>query len=468
MGLILKFLLLIFLPSLVFAGSVDTKISIYNANIVQPIGPYHYRNIIGGAFISEVRNINIKENQPTRIEDLTYGADPSSLMLTPKNVNFNVLESNYIFDTLNRTKLLEKNLGKNIAVETVKSNNTVSSVSGTLVGFEGNNLTIQDANKNVISVANAGNITFTDFKEDFSIKPAINVVIKADQYGDIPMQLNYLSSGFSFDVSYKAILEEKGDGGVLTLISNANLKNYSGKSFSNATITLIAGDVNKVVNAQPVMLAMAEDAGGASAKAGYATVFNESVLGNLYKLELSNKINLPNNSSKQVQLFEPFKNAKFTRIYEYIPTQNANVLSYLTMENTKENGLGTILPAGTIKFYSTNNFVGEDNLSNTPIGEKIRLNLGQSFDVVGERKLLNTIENQDKKMVVDKVEIVIRNNSKEDHIVYVKELVNRSNNWQISDNNLNYVKENAGTVMFKMNTKAGSEAKLIYTVTYKW
>jgi hypothetical protein len=179
-------------------------------------------------------------------------------------------------------------------------------------------------------------------------------------------------------------------------------------------------------------------------------------------------VDLPNNSSKQVQLFEPFKNVKYARIYEYAPMQATDVTSYIEFENTKENNIGKILPTGKVKFFSKDNFVGEDNLANTPIGEKIRLNLGKSFDLIGERKIISSQDNQEKKIASDKIEISIRNNSREDHVVYVKEILSRSNNWQVSDNNFNYSKENANTIIFKVNTKAGSEAKLSYTVNYKW
>jgi hypothetical protein len=73
---------------------------------------------------------------------------------------------------------------------------------------------------------------------------------------------------------------------------------------------------------------------------------------------------------------------------------NRKVNVLVEIENKKENNLGIPLPKGRVRVYkaeadANQHFVGEDQIDHTPKDEKIRLYLGDAFDVVGEHTRTN-------------------------------------------------------------------------------
>ncbi len=70
---------------------------------------------------------------------------------------------------------------------------------------------------------------------------------------------------------------------------------------------------------------------------------------------------------------------------------NQKVGVYVEITNRKEDNLGLPLPKGTVRVYKKDSegslkFVGEDSIDHTPKDEKVRVKLGDAFDVVGTRK----------------------------------------------------------------------------------
>jgi hypothetical protein len=72
-----------------------------------------------------------------------------------------------------------------------------------------------------------------------------------------------------------------------------------------------------------------------------------------------------------------------------IPEQKVGV--YLDIENRQRNRLGIPLPKGVLRVYKQDEqgarqFIGEDRIDHTPRDERLRVKLGEAFDVVAERK----------------------------------------------------------------------------------
>ena len=64
---------------------------------------------------------------------------------------------------------------------------------------------------------------------------------------------------------------------------------------------------------------------------------------------------------------------------------------YLDIQNSEQNHLGMPLPKGTLRVYKADKsgakqFIGEDAIDHTPRDEKVRVKMGEAFDVVGDRK----------------------------------------------------------------------------------
>lgn len=70
---------------------------------------------------------------------------------------------------------------------------------------------------------------------------------------------------------------------------------------------------------------------------------------------------------------------------------NAKVGVYLEFRNNRDNRLGMPLPAGVVRVYKADEagaqqFIGEDRIDHSPRDERLRIKLGEAFDVVGDRR----------------------------------------------------------------------------------
>ena len=73
-----------------------------------------------------------------------------------------------------------------------------------------------------------------------------------------------------------------------------------------------------------------------------------------------------------------------------MPISKQKVGVYLELKNTKDNRLGVPLPKGRVRVYKADTSgsqqsIGEDWIDHTPKDEKIKIKMGDAFDVVGER-----------------------------------------------------------------------------------
>jgi len=142
----------------------------------------------------------------------------------------------------------------------------------------------------------------------------------------------------------------------------------------------------------------------------------------------------------------------------------------LEFENSEKNGLGLPIPAGKVRVYKSDEdqsqiFVGEDQIDHTPKDEKIRLYVGDAFDVVGERKQTSNKQLGDRARE-ETWEIKLRNHKKEDIEVLVTEHL--WGDWEIRESSHAYNKKDARTIEFVIPVKKDAETVVKYTVLYRW
>ena len=115
------------------------------------------------------------------------------------------------------------------------------------------------------------------------------------------------------------------------------------------------------------------------------------------------------------------------------PMSNQKVSVFVELTNAKANNLGVPLPKGKIRVYKADKsgsqqLVGEDWIDHTPKDEKVRIKMGEAFDVVGER-----IQRDWKKIGGSTYEveweISLRNHKKEDVVVSVIEPI--PGDWEV-------------------------------------
>ncbi len=249
--------------------------------------------------------------------------------------------------------------------------------------------------------------------------------------------------------------------------------------------------MNRAPAAAPQNLGMVRKSMAAEAPAPAG--FSESTLSEYHLYTLGRRTDLPDNSTKQLELF-PAVNAVACRkqlvftaaplpwnywsapILDqgYAATSEGTVGAYLEFDNKEANRLGVPLPAGRVRVNQANQadgaleFIGEDLIKHTPRNETLRIKLGNSFDIVGERKQTNFRADTTGKTIEESFEISVRNRKKEAATVVVREYLYRWSQWEITAKNHDYAKRDAQTVDFPLDIPADGEAKVTYTVRYRW
>jgi hypothetical protein len=142
-------------------------------------------------------------------------------------------------------------------------------------------------------------------------------------------------------------------------------------------------------------------------------------------------------------------------------------------QNTKKNHLGMALSKGRVRVYKKDDdgsleFIGEDQIDHTPKDEKLKIRMGEAFDVVGERKRTNFEPHADKKRADESFEIKLRNHKDADVSVTVVERLYRWSGWEITEASSKWTKKDAQTIEFEVPVSKDGEATLTYTVRYHW
>jgi hypothetical protein len=143
---------------------------------------------------------------------------------------------------------------------------------------------------------------------------------------------------------------------------------------------------------------------------------------------------------------------------------------FYRFKNAQSSSLGMPLPAGTVRVYQADSkggvqFVGEDRIGHTPKDEPVRIDVGNAFDVVGERKQTDysKIANDTYEM---EYQITLRNHKASDITVEVREPV--GGDWQVLNSNFKSVKLDSSTIGFEIPVEKDGSATLDYRVRVKW
>jgi hypothetical protein len=241
----------------------------------------------------------------------------------------------------------------------------------------------------------------------------------------------------------------------------------------------VAGDVNRVkdeVEYKRGMLQVAEMAAKAA-----APQFKEESFFEYHIYTLQRPATVKDNQTKQISLVQAdtiavkkellYRGASYyyhSRYGEAMSNQKVGV--FVEIENREKNHLGIPLPKGTVRVYKQDSsgslqFVGEDSIDHTPKDEKVRIKLGDAFDVVGTRKQTDW-----KKIAYDTYEaafeISLRNHKKEDVVVKVVEPI--PGDWKMLSASHEFTKSEAFTAEFQVPVKKDGETKVGYRVRMRY
>ncbi len=287
-------------------------------------------------------------------------------------------------------------------------------------------------------------------------------------------EIDYQTAGLNWHCDYVVIVNA--DETQADITSWVTLDNKSGATFNNAALKLMAGDVHKLQEAHDSL------AGAPMAmKAQMQSQFAESAFAEYHLYTLAGRTDLRDNETKQLSLFNANKvstqkkyvfesdAAGFYAMWRPHSTgQKVNVK--MEVANTKANGLGMPMPKGKVRVYKKDQdgsleFIGEDMIDHTPKDEKVRVYIGDAFDVVAEKKQTNQ-QNLSDRTRRGSYEIDIRNHK--DNAITVTDVEHAYGQWKVISSSQEYSKRDATTFEFAVSVPANGETKVTYTVESKY
>jgi hypothetical protein len=470
--------------SLILPAAAEPALTIYNQNF---------------AVVRDSVPLDLKAGaNSVRYAGATAQVEPDSVILRdPAGKHLlQILEQNYRNNPVSEPLLLSLFEGKTIDFQNIrmKDNTQVREIipgkivrSGFVPGGANEQPIIEVNGK--LQFTLPGQPLFPDLGNDTILKPAFNWLLQSDKPGAFDAEVGYVTGGFDWSASYNLVSPEKGD--MVDLVGWITMKNESGKTFENAKIKLLAGDVNKI---QPTQRGMY----GAGVRmktlnmtmADAEPAVTEKAFDEFHLYSIARPTTLHDRETKQVEfvhaekMFAPtiyvYDGATGYRFYGlnydqgYGQSGNKKIIVQREFKNAETNQLGIALPAGKLRFYRRDDdgqlqFVGENQIDHTPRNETVRVTTGNAFDLVGERKQTNFHVDTGDKWIDESFEIKLRNRKKDAPVeIRVVEHLYRWSNWNITSKSDDFVKKDSQTIEFRIPVKPDEERTVTYTVHYSW
>lgn len=470
--------------------AADPQLTIYNQNF---------------AVVRMLIPLDLKPGE-NRIQftDTTAYLEPESVILRdPTGARtLQILEQNYRADPVSQPLLLSLYEGKTLDF-LLQPNDPKSVVRGKIIrsgyvsprmGYSG------EVREPIIEVDGQlhfglpGIPVFPALIGDTILKPTLNWVLQSDQPGEMNAEFSYVTGQITWSADYNLVAPEKGD--QLDLVGWVTVNNQTGKTFDNARIKLMAGNVNKIQPPMNGRFMMTEAMAVGGTIGGMVPLVSEKTFEEYHLYELHRPTTLHDQETKQVE-FVRAAGIKAERFYvydgvkinqnqyqgwnmesirqnvEYGTESNPDVAVMREFVNSEANHLGMPLPAGRLRFYRQDadgqlEFTGENDIKHTPRDETIRVYTGDAFDIKGERRRTDYRIDVSRRMLDESFEIKLRNHKKEPVEVRVVEHLYRGMNWEITEKSSTYLKTESQTMEFRVQVAPDSEKVVTYNAHYTW
>lgn len=442
----------------------------------------------GYAVVRDQRRLQLERGRAeVRFPYVAARMDPSTVtfesLTDPDGTR--VLEQNYQFDLVGRERLLERYIGQTLAVVQTRGDSSVTT-TGELLSADGG-LTLRLPSGELATLTDWTAIRFPALPGGLMTRPTLVWLVEAARGGPHEVRVSYQARGLTWWADYNGVLDT-GKGCSLDLGSWVTLVNQSGASFPDTRLKLVAGDVQRIEPPpSPIMYRRADMVAEAQASG-----FQESALFEYHLYTLDRRTDLPDRSTKQLQLFPAATDVPCTQqlVFTAIPAQplyggapaldggfagttEGTVAAWLEFDNSERHGLGMPLPAGRLRVSQLDangslEFIGEDVIGHTPRNETLRVRLGSAFDVVGERRQLAWQVDSKAQWAEETVAIEVRNRKQEPVEVVVRDYLYRWSGWEITQASHEHQRRDALTVDFPVRIPADGTVDVTYTVRYTW
>jgi hypothetical protein len=436
----------------------DVMVTIYNGNL---------------GLVKDTREVRLPAGlQEVQFMDVAALIDPTTVHLKsltdPQGLR--ILEQNYEYDLLSSQKLMEKYVGKKVRLhqgDGTWHDATLLSTNGPVFEINGQ-----------IHLGHHGRMVLPSLPENLVSKPTLVWLLRNQTAAPQRVEASYLTGGITWKADYVMVVnagDTKSD-----VTGWVTIDNKSGATYTNAALKLVAGDLNRARDPRREGMMMDIAARAPSAQEASRDFRSEGFFEyHLYSLD--GRTTIKDNQTKQLTLMAASDVGVKKHLFYYgaadyyrnsygVPISNQKVAVTLEIRNSQDNRLGVPLPKGKIRVYKADasgsqQLIGEDWIDHTPKDERVRIKLGNAFDVVGERT-----QKEWKKLggglYEVEWEISLRNHKKEDQTVTVIEPV--PGDWQVLASTHAWDKPEAHTLKFDVPVPKEGASKITYRVRLKF
>ena len=403
----------------------------------------------------------------------------TALLRTTSGPGLELLEQNFDFDLLTPQKMLEKSVGEMIRVIKTNPVTGVESTEYATVLAANSGFVLKYNDRVETNIPANARLAYGVVPPGLRDRPTLSLQFNAEKGGDQDVELSYLTGGLGWKADYVAELTGKEDS--LDLNGWVTLTNTSGTSYPKAQLQLIAGDVNRAAPEYKVARPQMRDMVMMAA----AAPMQEESLFEYHLYTLNRPTTIDNNQTKQVALLSatkvPVAKEYLLRGAEYYYQgqygdlgQKLKAGVFMEFDN-KGGNLGIPLPKGVVRVYKKDaagraQFIGEDRIDHTAKGEKLRLKLGEAFDINADKKQIDyqKVANYGRSGGVYETayQLEIRNAKKD--AIKVKVIEPMPGDWQMIAESLPHNKESAHTAVWVVPVPAEGKTLLTWRARIKY
>ena len=436
----------------------EVAITIYNGNL---------------GLVKDIRDLHLGPGtHEVKFMDVAAQIDPTTVHLKSLTdaTGVRILEQNYEYDLLNPQKLLDKFVGKKVKLMVGDG----SLIDAVLLSNNGG--PIYQINGQ-IHLGHHGRVILPDLPDNLIPKPTLVWLLQNRTSRPQRVEASYLTTGITWKADYVVVLNARDSGGDLS--GWVTIDNKSGATYPDAALKLVAGDIHRAQTRREM-----RDALEYAAKAGAAEPsrqFQQEAFFEYHLYSLDGRTTIKQNQTKQISLLNvaeiPIKKdlryygaSQYYRSQWGTPISNQKVSVFLEIANKEQHRLGMPLPKGTIRVYKAAadqslQFIGEDIIDHTPKDERVKIKMGEAFDVVGERT------QRDWRKVAPGLyetewDVQLRNHKQEDVQVTIIEPV--PGDWEVVRSSHPYEKIEAHTLQYVIKVPKDGKTTVNYRVRMRW
>ena len=428
------------------------------------------------ALVRDVRSLELPRGTfDLKFMDIAATVNPATVhfrsLSEPSRVN--VLEQNYEYDLLEPDKLLRKYVGRDVTLVRNRVDGGTTreeEVTARLLSY--NSAPVWQINGEIVTGLQADHIRFPELPGNLFARPTLIWSLSNQGATRHRVEAAYLATRLSWNADY--VLTVARDDAAADLDGWVTVTNASGTQFRNASLQLVAGNVNRVRQVLGKMADLALERREMDA----APAMAQESFSDYHLYTLGRKTSINNSQTKQVSMLGatgfPVRKRYVVdgQAFYYRNAQHPgsplkdDVQVFYQFTNDAKAGLGVPMPAGVVRVYQADSrggtqFVGEDRIDHTPKDETLNLKIGTAFDVVAERKQTD-FQKIAANVYEMEFEVTLRNHKTAPVTVEVNEPIGGT--WRMISSTLPYTKTDAWAAQFNVPVVADGSVTLRYRV----